>query len=54
LGIKATNLGVQIRRLEGDLGVPLINRATSTHGMMPTSFGEDIARVVRNWGRARW
>jgi hypothetical protein len=49
--IPASHLGVQIRRLENDLGAPLINRATSTHAMTPTSFGQDIARAVRNWGR---
>jgi hypothetical protein len=52
MGIRVSSLGDQIRRIEGDLGAPLINRATSTHPMTPTSFGEDIARVVRSWGRA--
>jgi hypothetical protein len=49
--IPASHLGVQIQRLERDLGAPLINRATSTHAMTPTTFGRDIARAVRNWGR---
>ena len=52
MGIAGSNVGAQIQRLEGDLEAPLINRATSTHPMTPTSFGEDIARVVRSWGRA--
>jgi transposase-like protein len=52
MGVARSNVGAQIQRLEGDLGAPLINRATSTHAMTPTRFGEDIARAVRGWGRA--
>ena len=52
MGVRVSSLGAQIRRIERDLGAPLINRATSTHAMTPTRFGEDIARVVRSWGRA--
>jgi hypothetical protein len=52
MGIRVSSLGDQIRRIERDLGAPIINRATSAHPMTPTRFGEDIARAVRGWGRA--
>ena len=52
MGIAGSDVGAQIQRLEGDLEAPLI-QPRSTHPMTPTSFGEDIARVVRSWGRDR-
>jgi TniQ/Bacterial regulatory helix-turn-helix protein, lysR family len=52
IGVAGSNVSAQIQRLERDLGAPLINRATSTHAMTPTTFGDAIARAVRSWGRA--
>ena len=46
LGISQSTLVAQIRRLERDLGRPLIERAERGRRMRPTPFGEKVAAAV--------